>query len=310
MNIRLARVTDARSIAEVQVRTWQATYRGILPDAYLDALSVDKREHAFRDGLMRASPEMWVAESDSGVVGWIAFGASRDADATATTGEIEAIYVLPEHWSTGTGRELWKVAQARLLARNFTAATLWVLEANERAARFYRAAGFTPEAGCRKAIHIGGQEVWEVRYACALAPCPFDAPRPASNEHWDFIGTLSISSLYLSKNQTYRGYSLLMFDAGHVEQIDRLRADEWAAFASDLFVANRAINRALRPDHMNVELLGNVIAHLHWHIVPRFRTDARWGSPIWTTTPAEMPMTRIAESEQLALVEQIRGGLT
>src|SRR4051812_4069123 len=103
-----------------------------------------------------------------------------------------------------------------------------------------------------------------------LAPCPFDAPRPASNEHWDFIGALSTSSLYLSKNQTYRGYSLLVFDARHVERIDQLSAAEWSAFASDLHVANRAISDVMRPDHMNVEQLGNVIAHLHWHIVPRY----------------------------------------
>ena len=52
-----------------------------------------------------------------------------------------------------------------------------------------------------------------------MIACPFDAPRPNSNEHWDFIRTLSISSLYLSKNQVYRGYSLLVFDARHVNRL-------------------------------------------------------------------------------------------
>src|SRR6476620_2322771 len=131
-----------------------------------------------------------------------------------------------------------------------------------------------------------------------MTPCPFDTPRPASNEHWDLIGTLTISSLYLSKNQTYRGYSLLVFDARHVDRLDELSAAEWSAFSRDLFVANRAIHRAVQPDHMNVDLLGNVISHLHWHIFPRFRTDPRWGGPVWTTTQTEMPVTSLPADER------------
>jgi len=139
--------------------------------------------------------------------------------------------------------------------------------------------------------------------------CPFDPPRAANNEHWDFIGALSISSLYLSKNQTYRGYSLLIFDARHVEWLDQLSAEEWSAFALDLSTAHRAICEAMRPDHMNVELLGNVIKHLHWHIVPRYRSDPRWGGPIWTTAQADMLVTELPAPEQQKLVEQIRTAL-
>ena len=139
--------------------------------------------------------------------------------------------------------------------------------------------------------------------------CPFDAPRPVSNEYWDFVGALSISSLYLSKNQTYRGYSLLVFDPRHVERLDELSPEESSAFALDLSIAHRAIHLATNPDHMNVELLGNVMRHLHWHIVPRYRSDPRWGGPIWTTTQAEMPVTALPASEQLMLVDQIRNAL-
>lgn len=139
-----------------------------------------------------------------------------------------------------------------------------------------------------------------------MSACPFDTPRPASNEHWDLISPLSISSLYLSKNQTYRGYCLLVFDARHAERLDELSAAEWSAFSQDLFVANRAVAQAVRPDHMNVEVLGNVVRHLHWHIYPRYRTDPRWGGPVWTATLAEMPVTSLPPDEQRMLVEQIR----
>jgi ribosomal protein S18 acetylase RimI-like enzyme len=81
----------------------------------------------------------------------IAFGASRDADAVPTVGEIETIYVSPSQWSSGTGWNLWTVARARLIERKFTSVTLWVLEDNQRAIRFYHAAGFAPDLASRKA---------------------------------------------------------------------------------------------------------------------------------------------------------------
>jgi ribosomal protein S18 acetylase RimI-like enzyme len=168
MNIRPALPSDARAIADLHVRTWQSTYRGIVPDAYLDALSVDERATLLRDSITRGSPEIWVASCESMITGWIAFGPSRDPDGKPMVGEIEAVYVSPEHWSTGTGRELWNIARARLVERGFASVTLWVLEQNERATRFYRAAGFMADTASRKEISIGGKNVWEVRYACAL----------------------------------------------------------------------------------------------------------------------------------------------
>jgi diadenosine tetraphosphate (Ap4A) HIT family hydrolase len=137
--------------------------------------------------------------------------------------------------------------------------------------------------------------------------CPFDAPRPTSNEHWDFIAKLSASSFYLSTNQTYRGYSLVVFDTRHVVRIDQLTAMEWSAFAADMRVAHDAIVRVVKPDHMNVELLGNVVSHLHWHLVPRTKEDGRWGAPIWTSTLAEMKHTRLGAGERESLIEQLRG---
>ena len=162
MNVRPARVKDAGGIAGVHVRTWQSAYLGIVPDAYLRALSIDARTASWQANLTAASPEVWVAEKHAEVVGWIAFGKSRDADASADTGEVEALYVLPAYWSTGVGRTLWEKAYLRLQARGFRRATLWVLADNARAIRFYSAAGFAPSL--ERAIEIGGKSLLEVRY--------------------------------------------------------------------------------------------------------------------------------------------------
>jgi diadenosine tetraphosphate (Ap4A) HIT family hydrolase len=136
--------------------------------------------------------------------------------------------------------------------------------------------------------------------------CPFDVPRPQSNEHWDFIVSLTVSSLYLSSNQTYRGHCLLILDLRHATRPDQLSSDEWRAFCADLHLAEKAMMQALQPDHINIAILGNVVPHLHWQIVPRYRHDLRWEAPIWTTTLAEMTVTAMAAEERAGLIEKLR----
>jgi GNAT superfamily N-acetyltransferase len=165
MNIRQVVAADARGVATVHVHTWQAAYRGIVPDAYLDTLSIDKREHIWRESIRRGTPETWVAESSSQVIGWTAFGASRDPGARAQIGELEAIYLLPLYWGTGTGRALWLQTRRRLIDRGFQGATLWVLSDNARAIRFYAAGGFIPDPSTEKELSIAGRTLKEIRYA-------------------------------------------------------------------------------------------------------------------------------------------------
>ena len=136
--------------------------------------------------------------------------------------------------------------------------------------------------------------------------CVLCAPRAASNDHWDLVTALSASSLYLAKNQTYRGHCQLVFDRRHVARLDQLTDEEYAAFSRDLFLAQHAVVAAARPDHTNIESLGNVVPHLHWHIIPRYVNDARWGMPIWTTPLSAMPDARLDDGERASLIDQLR----
>jgi len=136
--------------------------------------------------------------------------------------------------------------------------------------------------------------------------CPFDAPRPDYSADFCLIGKLAVSSLYLDRNQTYRGHSVLIYDAAHVCSIDRLAADAWAALSADLHAATVAVTAAVLPDHLNVASLGNVVPHLHWHIVPRYKSDPRWGRPIWSS---DMPVNRLEDREYAELARKIGAGL-
>ncbi len=168
MRVEPAALEDARGIAEVHVASWQRAYSDILPAQYLDSLSVDKREPVWREALETQSPQLLVARSETGIVGFVAFGASRDERADVTCAEIWAIYLLHEVWTQGVGRMLWQAALERIVAQGFRTVSLWVISTNVRAIRFYLGAGFVPEPDSPKTFELGGVQLQEVRYVFNL----------------------------------------------------------------------------------------------------------------------------------------------
>ena len=140
--------------------------------------------------------------------------------------------------------------------------------------------------------------------------CPFCAPRDKNDAFLIEVAPLTVSTLYLDRNQTYRGQCLLVFDPRHVEGLETLSPAEFNAFAQDLRVAARALTAVCNPDLMNYASLGNIIRHLHWHIVPRYRSDPRWGGPIYTSTLTEMLETRLEDVEYEAFVRTLRAALS
>lgn len=136
--------------------------------------------------------------------------------------------------------------------------------------------------------------------------CPFCAARPDRNEFSVKVVDLSISTLYLNFEQTYRGYCVLVFKERHVTGLEHLTAEEHAAFAADLKRAADAIYKATGADHMNYATLGNVIPHLHYHIIPRYPDDGRWGAPVWLTNLKDMEDMRLPDDEFERLLADIQ----
>jgi GNAT superfamily N-acetyltransferase len=169
--VRPAIETDAQRIAEVHVGTWQAAYRGIVPDQFLDSLDVGQRARAWRKTLGQDDPD-WpsmqtsVAVHDDRVIGFASIGPTRDDDATPAVGELYAIYVDADHWDSGAGKALIVEAIDELRAR-YSEAVLWVLEANDRARRFYEKGGWRFD-GATKDDDSRGFTLREVRYRIAL----------------------------------------------------------------------------------------------------------------------------------------------
>lgn len=157
---------DVDAVADLRVRGWQAAYAGMVPQAYLDAMSVEEdarsRRAAFADPRSRAVH--LVADDGTGAVGWAAYGPYRGTPPGPDTGELYALYVRPELVGTGVGRALVEAVHARLWRDEGCAGcALWVLRDNARARRFYEAAGYRPDGAVQRE-DLGGREVAEVRY--------------------------------------------------------------------------------------------------------------------------------------------------
>jgi len=166
LKIRLASPSDTGAIASIHVRCWQHAYRGFVPDAVLNALSVAAHEQLWRHGLESGAAEsrVWIAKDRGHALGFCATGSSRDDGSTAGTGEVGAIYLEPDRIGTGVGRALFEHAVNDLLERGFHAATLWVLLRDNRLARrFYEVAGWQPD-GAQQASSRGGPGLIEIRY--------------------------------------------------------------------------------------------------------------------------------------------------
>jgi ribosomal protein S18 acetylase RimI-like enzyme len=160
VEIRRARPDDAAAIAALRVRAWRAAYRGILPDASLDALDAEADAPRWRGYLEAAAPDdrLWLAVDGDELVGYARTGASADDDVDLGTAEVHGLYVAPELIGSGVGRTLLAHALDDLAARGHEAVVLWHFVGNERAARFYERAGLRPD-GARRPSRHGADEV-------------------------------------------------------------------------------------------------------------------------------------------------------
>jgi len=157
--VRPARPEDAAEIADVHVLTWQTAYEHVFGAERLAGIGERRRaQWAEWPPGSRPGRQVFVAEEGGRIVGFISLGDSRDEPGK---GELFAIYVLPEAWGSGAGPALMTTALEAL--GGYSSASLWVLEDNPRARRFYEREGWILDGGHREE-EILGVTVAEVRY--------------------------------------------------------------------------------------------------------------------------------------------------
>jgi RimJ/RimL family protein N-acetyltransferase len=167
MQIRQAWPDDASAVAGVYVRSKQVAFAGLVPQHYLDAMDPSGEESRWKTHIAETrwpTSGVLVAETAVGIVGFAGFSPSQETPAVA---EIGTLYAMPEVWGTGIGKQLMLATLTTLGQADYTQATLWVLEDNERARRFYEAAGWRAD-GAAVEDTTGGAALNKLRYRRAL----------------------------------------------------------------------------------------------------------------------------------------------
>jgi len=142
--VRLAAPSDAKQIATIHVETWQNTYRGFIPNSYLNSLSIPNRTKKWLSMLNDKNDKSvyFVGEIDNRVMGWLSLCKCRDRDASNTWGELGGMYIHPLAQSKGLGTALMQEGLKQLKKLGYEKATLWVLTSNIKARRFYESKGW------------------------------------------------------------------------------------------------------------------------------------------------------------------------
>lgn len=169
LRVREMTEADIDAVSAIRVHGWQTAYAGIVPQPYLDDMTVeaDARERRARFRQSRGRALNLVAVDDrAGTVGWACLGPYR-GDAAPGTGEVYALYIRPGLTGAGIGTALINTLHARAIDRRFDALMLWVLRDNLRARRFYASAGYTAD-GVTRGDAYGDVVLPALRYRRAL----------------------------------------------------------------------------------------------------------------------------------------------
>ncbi|GHO54669.1 GNAT family N-acetyltransferase [Ktedonobacter robiniae] len=166
MTIRPARVEDAPGLARVHVDSWRTTYQGVVPDAYLAALSYERREQMWHTILQMeqgddAASFTYIAEDETGRVVAFVNGGRKRTGISGYDGELYAIYLLAEMQGRGLGRRLVGTLVEQFVRQGMTSMAVVVL-ADNSARYFYEALGAT--LLCEQEDEIGGKRLIELVY--------------------------------------------------------------------------------------------------------------------------------------------------
>ena len=128
VSYREATLSDCVAVARTHVESWRKSFVGIVPQTFLDKMSVESRSKAFAKRFSDNSYKMYVAEvPERGVIGFVDFGEPRES-IDKYEAELFAIYLLPEFQRRGIGGRLFSLCVNDLVRNGKSSMYLLALE--------------------------------------------------------------------------------------------------------------------------------------------------------------------------------------
>lgn len=98
----------------------------------------------------------------------------------------------------------------------------------------------------------------------------------------------------------YPGFCRVIWNS-HVREMSDLAEEHRAHCMNIVFAVERALRRSMNPAKINLASLGNMVAHVHWHVIPRFSDDPHFPQPPWGQRQRDVePVRRGADESTLA----------
>lgn len=167
MTIRRALVADAETVGRIHVESWKVAYRGIMPDDVIARTDLAYRTALWKERIADQEWPVFLIEEQGKCVAFCQMVPTKDSDDNPQrVGHITSLHVLPELRGRGFGRVLMDHVLGEFRRRRFSEVTLWVLEQNRDARRFYETCGFRVDGGMRP---YPKTNVPEVRYRIRLS---------------------------------------------------------------------------------------------------------------------------------------------
>lgn len=166
--IRAARRADIEAIARLHIASWRAAYRPFVPSGLLDAQDLEARRELFArrfdDGM-----RFFVDDVAGALRGFVSLGPALDDDLDPRrVWTVHNLHVSPELRGRSLGAALLNTATSAAVEAGAAAITLWVIEGNAAARRFYERHGMRCDGRMKIDRLLGAVDVAEVRYAKAL----------------------------------------------------------------------------------------------------------------------------------------------
>jgi GNAT superfamily N-acetyltransferase len=149
ITIHIAVHADAPDMAEIHMRSWEAAYKDIIPAEY------NREKNAGRPALWErvlkgVNTTQYIIKKDGKTAGMLGIGPSQDEDAGDDVYELMGLYLLPEYFRQGIGTHTIEFAFTKARSLNKRIMTVWLLEDNTNAKRFYEKCGFIADGTKRE----------------------------------------------------------------------------------------------------------------------------------------------------------------
>lgn len=133
-----------------------------------------------------------------------------------------------------------------------------------------------------------------------MTDCPMCAKW--TNEPALRIVELAQCYVMLNHDQFFPGY-IFVFTKEHVTELFHLDRAVRGVVMEEVTLVAATLYKLFQPVKINYELLGNMVPHMHWHLIPRFKGDQLWPRPIWAEPHMEVSLSAEEYAERIALIK-------